>query len=354
MQACVTSHTLLRSLAIALSGVVCFFSIFAPVHAEETDSVPASVSTSTDTTPPQTTPPHPYLIENLLGDEVYGDFVVGPGKVEVSVKPGQTKIVEITVSNRTGVEREFILEAEDTAGSSDPSQAVVLLGSDKGPYSIKDYLSVPAWRFTLKHNERARIPVTIAIPPDAEPGGLYGSVLASTVSARAESGTEEGTQPKSAVVARIGSLFFISVPGNAHTGGSLKEFGTLSHKKVYQEGPIPFGILFENTGSVHLTPQGELRITNAFNEEVGFVTLEPWFVMPLSERLREITWTRELLFGQYTATLTLERGYEDMKDTMSYTFWVLPWKPVSAGFVGLFLCIFLIRTFFKKFEFRRK
>ena len=87
---------------------------------------------------------------------------------------------------------------------------------------------------------------------------------------------------------------------------------------------------------------------------VGVVDLEPWFILPMSERLREITWTREFLLGRYTATAEINRSYDDIVDTMSFTFWVLPWKPIGAGFAVLFVLIFLIRTFFRSFEFKRK
>lgn len=298
--------------------------------------------------------PHPYKIDKLLGDEVYGDFVVGPGKLEVSIKPGQTKIVEITVSNRTGGDREFILATEDIAGSQDPAQAVVLLGDDRGPYSMKDYISIEAPQFVLGHNERAYIPVTISVPSDAVPGGLYGSVLVSTVSVKAQTGEEEGTLPQSAVVARVGSLFFITIPGTVEKNGILKDFGTSPKKTMYQNGPINFGVLFENTGSSHLFPSGELRVKNMFGEEVGYVELDPWFVLPQALRLREASWNRDFLFGRYTATALINRGYDDVIDEMSYTFWVLPWKPIAGVFTGLFIAFFLIRTFFKTFEFRRK
>lgn len=298
--------------------------------------------------------PNPYTIEHLLGDEVFDDFVVGPGKIELEIKPGESKTIEMTISNRTGAPRIFEIISEDATGSSDPTRPLVLLGSDRGPYSMKDYVSVPARRFTLGHSERARIPVTITIPADEEAGGRYGSVLVSTVSSEAKAAGEQGTQPQSAVVSRIGSLFFITIPGDIKKDGMLKEFSTIPQKAFYQSGPINFGILFENKGTSHLTPYGELRIKNVFDEEVGYLQLEPWFVMPQSLRLREVAWDRDFLFGKYTTTLELNRGYDELTDTLSYSFWVLPWKPIAGGFAILFSVLFIIRAFFKKFEFKRK
>jgi len=334
-----------------------------PLWANAQENSPADTDTETDvvaTTTQEVVVPQPpvsampYETEGLLGNKIIGDFVVGPGKLDLTILPGQTKVVEITVSNRTGESRIFEIEAEDATGSNDPSRAVVLLGDDRGPYSLKDYVSVEQTRFELEHNRRARIPVTISIPADAEPGGLYGSLLVSTVAKEAEKGDTAGTAPKSAIIARIGSLFFITIPGDVAKEGKLVDITTVPEKKFFQDGPVQLGILFENTGSVHLAPKGELRVHNMFNEEVGFLELEPWFVMPKSLRLREVTWGREFLFGRYTVTAQINRGYEGIVDEMSYSFWILPWKPLVGVFAVVFVVLFLLRSFFRKFEFKRK
>lgn len=319
-------------------------------------SVMAQTEESVEVTPATQNPVvGTYPIEGIPGDGgVVGDFVIGPGKVDLTLKPGESQTVQILVTNRTGERRQFNLSVEDATGSQDSNTPIVLLGSDRGPYSVKDYLSFPYASFELDHNQRATIPVTITIPPNASPGGHYGSVLVETISIKAKPGDTGGTVPQSAIIARIGTLFFITIPGAVERDGNLKDFTTLSEKRFYQEGPIKFGILYENRGSMHLAPYGELRITNMFGDEIGYLVLEPWFVLPQALRLREVTWDREFLFGRYTATVQVNRSYDDIIDEMSYTFWVLPWKPIAGAFGVLFLVFFIIRFFFRNFEFKRK
>ena len=144
------------------------------------------------------------------------------------------------------------------------------------------------------------------------------------------------------------------MPGDVAKQGQTKEISTINDKLWYESGPIGLHILYENTGSVHLNPYGELRIKNLFGEEVGFVELEPWFALPNSLRTREVTWDRELLFGRYVATAYINRGYDDIVDEVSVSFWVLPWKTVGGIFLVVFLVIFAVRVFFRKFEFKRK
>ncbi len=296
----------------------------------------------------------PYKLEQLVGDDVVGDFVVGPGKVELELLPGESKTVELLVTNRMGETKTFKFEIEDTEGSYDPQQPVVLLGDDRGPYTLKDYIKISTTELELKHMQRARIPVTVTLPPDAEPGGRYGSVLVSTVSRDANLDQTNGAQPSSAIISRVGTLFFITTPGSTDIKGEMTSFTTLPDKSIFLGGPINFGIVFENTGSVHLRPYGEMRITNMAGQEVGLVELDSWFALPQSLRTREISWNRELLIGRYTATAFINRGYDGIIDEQSVTFWVLPWKIVVVAFSGLFLTFLLIRFIATHFEFKRK
>jgi hypothetical protein len=334
-----------------------------PVYAQSdpastnSEVVSLNEATSTEslatTTEVAETEPSWFRVEKLTGDNLaVGDMVIGPGKAELEVKPGQTMVFEISVSNRISDNRTFEINVEDIAGSADGSRPVELLGSDRGPYSLKDYITFPNNRFELDLGERARIPVTISIPPDAEPGGFYGSVLISTVQTKEVE--DSSTTARSPIIARIGTLFFVTVPGEVEHQGETKEITLVDKKWWFEKGPIELSILYENTGSVHLNPYGEMRIKNLFGEEVGFVELDPWFVLPESLRSREVTWDRELLFGRYEATVSINRGYDDVVDERSVVFWVLPWKIVGGVFIILFIIIFSLRFFFRTFEFKRK
>jgi hypothetical protein len=306
----------------------------------------SSISTTTNELPW-------FRLEKLEGDNFsQGDFVVGPGRVEIEGKPGETIIKEISVTNRISNDRTFELSVEDISGSQDSDTSVVLLGNEKGPYTLKDYVSFPQKTFKLNLGERAWIPVSITIPKNAEPGGLYGSVLISTLSSAQEG--NEGVGTRSPVIARVGTLFFVTVPGDVKKDGSTKEVALSGGKWWYEKGPIKFHILFENEGSVHLNPYGEMRVKNIFGEEVGFVDLEPWFALPKSLRTRDVTWDREMLFGRYTATAQINRGYDDIVDEVSVNFWVLPWKVVGGLFLFIFISILTVRAFFRSFEFKRR
>ena len=355
MQITVHSSRRLIALFCALVLAVLIFPNTGFAQQEATQSTTNSDDSGTSREVPVSFVPASYPKEGIPGgDTIVGDFVVGPGKVDVTLNPGESKVIEMIVTNRTGERRVFNLKTEDMTGSRDLSKPVILLGSDRGPYSLRDYLLVDHQSFELDQNQRARIPVTISIPKDAEPGGLYGSMLVDTVAIEATSGETTNTVPQSAIVARIGTLFFVTVAGEVAHSGKLLDFATIGKQKFFGSSPVTFGILHENTGSIHIAPYGEVRVTNMLGDEVGFVELESWFILPGSERLREITWSREFVIGRYTATAQINRGYDDIVDTASFTFWVLPWKYLTLGFGVIFVVLFLIRTFLRTFEFKRK
>lgn len=334
---------------------ICFSILFPEIiKAEEnTEALDKNIIVDASTTATIASESPWFRLEKLQGDSFdQGDFVIGPGKVEIEGKPGETIIKEISVTNRISDDRVFELSIEDISGSQDPDTAVVLLGNESGPYTLKDYITFPEKTFKLNLGERAWIPVSITIPQNAEPGGLYGSVLISTLSSSKE--TNNDSETKSPVIARVGTLFFVTVPGDVKTEGLTKEISLTDGKWWYEKGPVKFHILYENTGSIHLNPYGELRIKNLFGEEVGFVAIEPWFALPDSLRTRDIIWDRELLFGRYTVSAYINRGYGGIIDEVSTSFWVLPWKMVGLVFLVVFIIIFTVRFFFRNFEFKRK
>ncbi len=293
-------------------------------------------------------------IDDLPSDEVFGDFVVGPGKVDVLLAPGATTTVYLRVSNRMGDDKMFNVEVEDFAGTQDPNQTIVLLGDERGPYSLKDYVRPATTTFPVDHATRVTIPVTITVPSDAEPGGRYGSVLISTVSKNADVGARDGAQSGAAIVSRIGVLFFVRIEGEAVEEGKLTSFDTKDSRRLFQGGEIPLEILYENTGSVHLNPYGYITIKNIFGEVIGAQELDPWFTLPKSLRLREVTWERALLVGRYTAELQLNRGYDDIVESASVSFWVIPIKMVVLVLSGLFILMIILRWITKNFEIKKK
>lgn len=293
--------------------------------------------------------------QKLVNVPVENDFTLGPGKIEVFLDPGEKINRTLLITNRLGRVMDFKVEIEDFEGSPTGAQAAVLLGEKRGPYSLRDYLYPELTEFTLAHGERMVLPIEISIPEGMEPGGLYGSVLILTSPPEEVPEREkEVSKGQVRLIARIGSLFFVRVKGEVDEDGILEKFDTTDSERFYQKGPISFSIFYRNKGNVHLDPYGIIEIKNILGRKVAEIEVKPYFAMPKSLRYIEVKWERGLGLGPYTATLYLNRGYNDIIDEAKISFWILPWRIILISGIAIFFLFWLLWWFITHFEIRKK
>ncbi len=283
-----------------------------------------------------------YEIENIK-TETKNDFVLEPAKIEVFLDPGTSQIQFLNILNRTDKTLNFQISVEDFVGSQDPNQTVILKGEEKGPSSLKNYLVPEINVFSLKSGQKMILPVTINIPVGTPPGGLYGSVLISSqITSQSETGT--GT----AVISRLGALFFVNVNGEIIRDGELTSF----KKKDLGNGKIGFDLLFANKGRTYLNPSGSIKIFDLWGTKIAEMEIETFFAMPDSTRYRNIEWNRENLFGRYQAVVSINRGYDNQVDEMTLIFWVVS-SQIMVTFLGgliflILVLVWLIKIFNQK------
>lgn len=301
------------------------------------------------------TPAFAYTISSVTA-EVHNDFVLEPGKMEVVVNPGDQITKFIAVTNRIKQAVDFKVEVEDFIGSRDPNNPVILLGGDKSPYSFRDNLKPEITDFTLNFGERMTLPVVIDVPKDAQPGGYYASVLVSNAPSKDGESDSSTTLGRTKIISRLGILFFIRVAGPVNQEGALQDFKIQGPPQViYPKSPEGFEILFENTGSIHLVPYGLVTIKNTIGKAVATLPVDAYFSLPNSLRYRTIMWNdKGFRLGRYTATLNLNRGYNNVSDTRTITFWIIPWKILVTIIGVIALLTFIIYYMVSRFEFRRK
>lgn len=276
-----------------------------------------------------------------LAAQTTGNFMISPAKVEVNLNPGEEITKNLTIINQTGREINFKLTKEDFEGTTDLEKVTRFLGEEKGRFSLKEWLLPTIDNFVLRSGEQIEIPIKIAVPPEAEPGGYYAAIFV------ASQPRPDGTIK---AVSRLGSLFFVRINGQAKEEGFLSEFK--ADKFYFQKGLVRFNLLSQNTGNVHLIPYGIIEIRDIFGRKKNEIGLEPWFVMPDSPRLKQVSWQDNSAWGLYTATAKINRGYQNIVDQKSVKFLVVPNRVILIGLtclVGLvILGIFLWQVFSKK------
>ena len=262
---------------------------------------------------------------------------ISPLTFELTANPGDLLENKIRIYNPTDSAVAVKMEIEDFTVSGETGQ-VIIEPAETETYSLARWVQVSPETFTLEPAEQKIVDFIINVPADAEPGGHYGSLLATTAGVIGENVTGAG------VAQKVGSLLLLSVSGAVNENLQVKDF---SAPKFLEYGPIKFAMRFENTGTVHVRPKGFITITNWRGKKVADVEFAQKNVIPGATRAVEATWNRKVLFGKYTATLVGSYGVSNTPlEPYVISFWVIPWK--IAGGAGFALLLILIFFFFTR------
>ncbi len=277
-------------------------------------------------------------------------FAVGPGKQEVVIEPGETVTKIVTISNNANRAKTFTLSLEDLVASDNPQEVVTLLGKETGPYSLSNIVNLSQTEVTIPANASQAVSFTITASDNAEPGGHYGAVIIS------DTADEADLETGAILVSRIGSLLLIKVDGDITLDSELVDFRIAENKKLFLlDPPKEFEIAVRNNGSVHTIPYGSVKIKNMFGRTVTDIPVDAYFSLPQSTRSRTVDWEDpRFLFGYYSAELNLYRGYEDLVDTKSLSFWSLPLILVVPLLLVLVIFVLLYILVSRKYTVSRR
>lgn len=274
-----------------------------------------------------------------------GAFIVSPAKSELILAPGETKTVEITLSNGTTQPLTVNASYADVSATTQavPSDNPIKLGVGVAAQSLSQSIEFSKQSFDLLSGKAVTIPVTITIPKGSVPGGKYGSVVFAFHPGIAGA---PFLPTNIAIESRIASVFYVRVSGEVKEEGSLSAFGLFNDARTTpspsKDQPLRLQVAFENKGDVYLNPYGRITISGMFRDAKVLI-VDPWAVLPSATRMREIDMLEPLIPGYYHAHLELNRGYKDVVDERDVSFWVLPsfigWVIGLTVLVLLFLLI---------------
>lgn len=205
------------------------------------------------------------------------------------------------------------------------------------PTSLARWVRISRGMVRLSPGENRDIPLSIEVPPDAEPGKYYVVISFPSGSNReeAEEKAESFNQPQ--------ILLDIEVELNTVEKAQIKKF--TSQKSLFFEFPVKFSLEIENIGDQNIKPEGSIYIYNRKGEEIKAVPVNERLaaVSPLSSKVFEDMWDEEKGFGRYKARLVMEYGGEGKQLQDTIYFWILPWK-FLAIILGGFLILIMILT----------
>jgi len=276
------------------------------------------------------------LLHNFVSAQNAGQGLeVSPPSQEVTVDPGETKIVTAKIRNRSNDSLPMQVHVEDFTAKGDEGQVELLANS---PYSISSWATVSPATFSLSPGEEKEVTATIKVPRDAAGGHFGAFVFGVKVDKPENSNTAALSQ-------QIASLFLVRVSGPVKENLTIKEF----HAPSFSEfGPVNLGIKFENTGNVHVKTYGLINVTDMFGKKVADIVVPGVNIFPQATRLVPATLNDKFLFGRYTATALMYYGSAQNESlTATTTFFVFPIR-IAAGILFVIFVLFLMRKRLKK------
>jgi hypothetical protein len=267
-------------------------------------------------------------------------FQISPPTANYSGDKGSTQNGTVKVTNLTDAPLSVKVGKENFVAKGEEGEIELVDNADP-LYSLAPWFSFDAPQLDLPARATKELHYTIAIPPDAEPGGRYGSVVFSTIPPKLAPG-----QSGASVQQTIAGIAFVRINGAAKEDLKVASFAT--EKSFYEYGPVKFLTRLKNDGNVHEKATGTIIIKNLFGMKVASIPLDEHFVIPGAIRRLHNDWPdakhKQFLFGKYTATLNAT--YTGGKTlTATTTFTVIPWKQVViAAVVLLLLIIFFWKT----------
>ncbi|HUD20544.1 MAG TPA: hypothetical protein VMQ44_00535 [Candidatus Saccharimonadales bacterium] len=266
-------------------------------------------------------------------------LTISPLVFELTTNPGDKISNSIMITNANSTTPvDITMDVEPFVGT-DTGEAKIVTEQDDPSYSLKQWVTLTPASFHLEPKRTQIVAYTINVPKDAEAGGRYASILAS--SKQSAIGTTGAM-----TVQEVGSLILLGVNGNYTYSASAKDFKTVGasdtpdqkYKRLFESGPVHFLTKIGNSGNVHIKPEGFVVVNNIFGKKVVDLPFPQKNIIPNSDRVITTDWN-DAKIGYYTATLALNYGEKGGQLNATTAFIVFPWK---IGLPIIFLAVLAV------------
>jgi len=302
------------------------------------------------------------------------DLTVSPVFFDLSANPGDNLTNKIRVRNNT--QEDAIITIGLKKLTSDSNGDLILSDLNDNTAS---WINFKNHTFIAKASEWVDVPFEISIPKDAAFGYYWAITLSET-----SNGTTTKTGTKLTGVSAVPILLDVKKQG-AKAEGQIVEFKTSSFVNEYL--PVDFTVRVQNTGNIHIRPQGNIFIRGGGDENLailnvnnaqgaiipngqrsfieewsdGFLVREPIVVdgQPKLDKNGKpaekliVNWDKLTSFriGKYTADVVLvfDNGTKDVSLEATTDFWVFPYKIIGTILISIIILIIVIRLILRTY-----
>lgn len=280
---------------------------------------------------------------------------IGPPVLSLSGDPGATLKADLKLRNVSSSSMVITSEINDfTANKSSESgdPKIVLDSTEPNPYSMISWVK-PLSQLTLKSRQMVTVPVSITIPKNAAPGGYYAAVR---FTGRPADLSSTGVS----LSASIASLVLMKVNGAAKESMSVEEFSVRQDSLtggIFESTPIQFTERLKNSGNLHEQPTGYVTIKDMFGKTVTNLSINadqrnvlPQSIRKFEQSLDSQAIGTRILFGHYTADMSVTYGANKTVLTKQLGFWIIPYRIIGLAIAALVGTFFLFRFLIRRYN----
>ncbi len=257
-----------------------------------------------------------------------------PTNEKLQLEPGEVYEDNFTVWNLESSATTYYVQVSSFRQvQNQPGSAIYLSDEEdeKNPYSASSWVEVDQTELELIPNRNVTVDYTITVPENV----TLGEYTAEIYFTSEDPETQQETATYSLLASGIPIL--ITIGDEFAESAEILEF--YSTKKIYEKPNYTTLITrIQNLGDTHITPKGDIVLTNLFKQEVGRIAFneQNQSILRDNSGIYETNWDLEkyindgkLAIGPITAqTVILFRrtnpGFAVL-DAIT-TFWIIPWK----------------------------
>jgi hypothetical protein len=268
-------------------------------------------------------------------------LTVTPPFIQISIGPGEFWASSLRVVNTNPYDLVIYASPMHFEAGGEEGHGIFSPAMNHTSSSLASWINLSQDPIIIPPESSGEVPFSVRIPESAPPGGHYAAILIGTK----PFGEPSGDGSIISVSSFISSLFFVRVSGDVYEDGYIREVFT--DASIYEAPTIKTTVRFENTGNVHLQPQGNVTIYDMWGRERAVIPINEQTtfgnVLPKSTRKFEVGWNEPSsiwMLGRYTVVATLGYGKEIKQHaTRTTSFWIIPIRELSAVLITIFVII---------------
>lgn len=279
-----------------------------------------------------------------------------PTSEKLQLSPGQKyngELVAWNLSEKT-INYDVIIRGFRQV-ENQPGTAVILTEEQeaKSLYTATSWLTSSITKLELIPNKNVKIYYEINVPKDATKGEY--TVMIAFMSENEAKLTGTGA----ITTLTAGMPILIKIGNEFVENAELLDFST--PKNFYEYPTLTFDTRIKNLGDTHITPVGEIVLTNIFNQEITRIPFNANNQSILRDNIGnyETSWNlgsfltkdRAIVLGPIKANLiatyrTFQPGFSPL--TSEISFWIIPWRIILLAVAFIITIVVIVKVSKKK------